>query len=264
MTENMELALTNEQALAMLNDLDLTPRGYDEHVRAEDVAQPPRLRIAQRGSEEMPAGTLYNSLTGKQYGATVEAVFLLWETDTAIMWPIKFDKDNDPLCGSDNGKSPNPSTERRPLTNPQRGPCSVCPSHQFGADGESPRCSRQRNCIVWLVDDNEPIRLTLQRSSIPTSKTLTNLGRTCNVRKSIYITSKFEDNDKGQYYIYLFTEGKKQPPTLSFELYQLAQTIELNMSADLSTDLSDDSQGYAPGPDAQVIDHTAVENEVPF
>lgn len=257
---NTDLTVTQERELvAQLNALDLTPRGYDEHVKEGDIAQPPRLRIAQRGGDEIGAGTLYNSLTGKQYGSTIEVIFLMWETDTAVLWPERYDKDNDPVCASGDARIPDKTTDRRPLTDPRPGPCPTCPDFQWIDD--RPNCSRQRNCIVWLVDEEQPIRLTLQVSSMPSGKILTNLSASCNVRKSIFVTSLYEDNDKGQYYIYVFTEGNKQPTALSLDLYQLSQTLKLNLAADVS-----EANGYTPGVGADVIEGTAeqVEEEMLF
>lgn len=274
MTKNSNaLALAEEQALAQLAELDLTPAGFKDNVIKEDIPQQARLRVAQNKNTDLDieAGTLYNDVSGVKYGNAVEVVFLGWFKDSRVMWPIDYHKDNDPECASNDGIKPAKSTNRRPLTNPQTGPCASCPSAEWGVNGEAPRCSRQRNCALWIVQDEEPVQLTVQKSGMPPAQRLTLLSDTCGVRRTIWVTPKYEDNEKGQYYILLYSksgkEGTKIKPTLSLRLHGLGQSlVKLNKLEGQADVVRDGGNGYTPDPDAQVIEGEAseAEEEMPF
>lgn len=270
------LALAEEQAFAQLAELDLTPAGFKDNViKSEDMPRQPRLRVAQNKNTELgiEAGTLYNDVSGQAYGNAVEVIFLGWFIDTRVMWPIEYHKDNDPECASNDAITPAESTDQRPLTNPQNGPCASCPSAEWGPNGEAPRCSRQRNCALWIVKDEEPVQLTVQKSGMPPAQRLTVLSETCNVQNSIWVTQKYEDNEKGQYYILLFSksgkEGIKIKPTLSLQLHALGQSlVKLNKLEGQADTTQDGGNGYTPDPDADIVEGQAStpddDDEMPF
>ncbi len=270
MNDSKALALAEETALAQLAELDLTPAGFADNIKPDDIPQQARLRVAQNKNTDLgiEAGTLYNDVSGQAYGEAVEVIFLGWFKDSRVMWPVDYHKDNDPECASNDGITPAESTDQRPLTNPQRGPCHSCPAAQWGPNGEAPRCSRQRNCALWIVQDEEPVQLTFQRSGMTPGKKLTELSDTCNVRRTIWVTPKYEDNEKGQYYVLLYSKGKtKVKPTLSLQLHTLGQSlVKLNKLEGEADMTRDGGNGYTPDPDADVIDGdaTAEQDETPF
>lgn len=261
MNENTALTTTDEQALALLNGMDLTPGGM-ENVKREDVAQPPRLVISSQnrplqtadGTEVTP-GHIVNLMTGQDYGTTVAGVFLRFMSDTRVMWPSQYSADNDPECASDDAVWPSQSSAQRPLTNPQKGPCESCPMAQFGPNGEAPRCQRQRNFLVWLIDSEEPVLLTAKSTGLKFAKTLTNLAVSCNVRRSIWFTTQKLSDERGTWYVMAYTQGDKLPPKLSLDLYELKNSMaDIVITAD--TEREAQANGADPAP--------PVDDEVPF
>lgn len=211
MNENA-LALTEEQALALLDPADLLPAGMG-NLEHGDSAMPPRLRISQAnrpiaiGDTTAPAGSIVNTITGEVF-SSVEIVPLVFLPTSRVMWPATFSADNDPRCLSDDGKVPFVGNGGRIVTDPQAGPCNTCPWSKFGDDAPPP-CKRQRNFLVLLLDSMEPAILTMQSTALKAAKHLTTLARTQGLRKSITFIAREEKSDKGQWYVPAFVKGRK-------------------------------------------------------
>lgn len=246
MNENTSLAtFTEEQALAKLDALDLTPGGMEHVDRNTDVARAPRIRISAQNKpliiaeKEIPVGNIANTMTGQDYGNAVAAVFLRFMSDTRVAWPAQYNADNDPLCASDDGVMPSVATAQRPLTARQDGPCASCPMAEF-LNGEAPRCSRQRNFLIWLTETEEPVLLTIQSSGLKPGKTLTNLAIQCKVKRAIWFTTVKTSNDKGTWFTFAYTNGDKIKPSLSLALHELKQdlaTLEIFADTDMGNDV---------------------------
>lgn len=210
--QSTALALTEEQALAMLDPMDLMPAGM-ENLDQGDTGMPPRLRISQAnrpitvGDTAAPAGSIVNTVSGEIFDS-IEIVPIVFLSPTRVMWPDKFSSDNDPRCLSDDGHVPFVGNGGRVVTDPQVGPCGSCPWARFGEDAP-PQCKRQRNFLVLLLDSMEPAILTMQSTALKAAKHLTTLARTQGLRKSVTFIAREEKSDKGQWHVPAFVKGRK-------------------------------------------------------
>ena len=253
--------LTEEQALAKLDALDLTPGGMEHVDRNTDVARAPRIRISAQNKpliiaeKEIPVGNIANTMTGQDYGNAVAAIFLRFMSDTRVAWPGNYNADNDPLCASDDGVMPSVATAQRPLTARHDGPCASCPMAEF-QNGDAPRCNRQRNFLIWLTETEEPVLLTIQSTGLKPGKTLTNLAIQCKVKRAIWFTTVKTSNDKGTWYTFAYTKGDNIKASLSLALHELKQdlaTLEIFADVDTGDDVPQNAPTVAAG-----------EEEVPF
>jgi hypothetical protein len=203
-------------------------QGWQDNLRPEDTARPPRLRISQRNrpvklddGTPTDAGSIVNVELGVVYPSGLEMFPLRELPNTRVMWPEEYDANNEPLCASDDGLTPTQSDRRR-LTNQQAGPCSqgnkdVCPFALWNenlqtGDRDAPRCTRQRNFLVVVIEDDslEPVILTMQRTSMKASQKLTTYMRRLNPKapKSIVLTTVERDNGSRQWIEYACSRGR--------------------------------------------------------
>ena len=208
MTETTEVTVREEQ----YTDIMLPPDFDDgvageENLRPGDVGMPPRLRISQqnRPIEGTNPGEIVNTLTGEKYSA-VEFVPMMFLPTTRVMWPEQFSADNTPLCVSDDGEHPLQDMNR--ATTPQAGSCAQCPYSQFTDDGP-PACKSQRNFLVLTLPDYEPAIVTMQSTAIATAKQLTALAKMARLRKTILMTTRLVDGDKGTWFVPVVVIGHK-------------------------------------------------------
>lgn len=203
-----DLITTEEQDLALLDEIDTMPAGM-ENLESGDVGMPPRLRISQPnrpieiGGDEAEPGVIVNTMTG-EYWQDLEIVPLMFMPKTRIMWPEGYNADNKPMCLSDDGKQP---TQERDATDPQPGPCTACPFQQFSDNGEKPRCTMQRNFLVWVVEASEAALLTMQSTGLRAARQLTALAKVQGLRKAIIFTTVIKKNDQGRWYEPVFSRG---------------------------------------------------------
>ena len=203
-----EMVIYSEEDRALLARLDLGIEG-EENIESGDIGLPPRLRISQPnrrieiGGEEVDAGLIVNTLSGETWNQ-VNIVPLVFLPKTRVMWPERFSADSKPECASDDGKHPN--LEREDLTDPQRGPCATCPMSQF-VDGNKPRCTMQRNFLVWLTDTSEPAILTMQSTAIKEARTLTSLAKMSGIKKAIVLATRKVNDDRGSWFVPQFIRG---------------------------------------------------------
>jgi hypothetical protein len=77
-------------------------------------------------------------------------------------------------------------------------------------DGEPPRCKRQRNFLVWLIDQEEPAIVTMQSTALKEARHLTSLAQTSQVSgKSIFLTTRKIKDDRGGWFVPAATKGRK-------------------------------------------------------
>jgi len=202
------LAVAEEStALTLPADLDLSVAG-EENLERGDIGMPPRLRISQqnRPIENTQPGQIVNTLTGGVFDA-VEFVPMVFLPTTRVMWPQTFSADNQPVCVSDDGKYPLNDLNR--ATEPQSGPCAQCPYGQFGEDSTPPACKAQRNFLLLGLPDYEPVILTLSSTGIAAAKQLTALAKMAGLRKTITMTTRQVNSDKGTWFAPVFIVGRK-------------------------------------------------------
>jgi len=207
------LTVYSKDELAILNELDLMPAGMG-NLEAGDVGMPPRLRISQPnrpvtiGGEEVTPGNIVNTMSGESWDsvAIVPIVFL---PRTRVMWPKEYNADNAPECVSNDGKLPD--LARADVTNPQPGPCATCPMATFPEGGGKPRCSEQRNFLVWLVEAGEPAILTLQSTAIKEARHLTALAKTTGLKKAVKMTTVKVKDSRGSWFVPQFSRGDALP-----------------------------------------------------
>ena len=250
-----ELTVYEEQSgeIMLPDDLDLNVAGQ-ENLEDGDVGMPPRLRVSSqnRPIENTSPGQIVNTLTGAIYDA-VDFVPMVFLISTRAKWPLDFNADNIPLCVSDDGEYPVQDMNR--VSDPMTGPCAMCPDAQFGPNGEAPRCKKQRNFLVSILPDHEPAIITLSSTGIAPAKHLTALAKMTGIRKAVTMATKLVSNDKGNWWLPVFVQGRKLANNeilTAIELRDgLKNLVEENLTADLERE-----NGSAPTGD--VVNGTAA------
>ena len=232
-----DLILSPEQQLAQLTDFDLMPAGL-ETLEPGDTGMPPRLRISQPnrpieiGGEEAQPGMIVNTLTG-EYSETINIVPIVFLPKTRVMWPVMYSADSTPECVSDTGLKPTP---RADTTNPQPGPCVTCPMAEF-VNGQKPRCTLQRNFLVWVVETGEAAILTMQSTALKEARQLTTLAKTAGLKRTIKMTTLKVKDDRGSWYVPRFSRGDNLPAEEIVNLVQVRNELKnLVISADIVED----------------------------
>lgn len=136
-----------------------------EADRAQLGTSFPYLRIAYPGSQDKPdgcpSGVFYNSITGAIYGKSV-TVMLLDGKGGRNQWPKPWNKDNKPICASDDGEAPSGRG-----TDPRPGPClkrssrsgtlvPSCPDAMW-VGNQPPVCNYVPVMLLWLVEQMMPV-----------------------------------------------------------------------------------------------------------
>lgn len=233
MNENTVLTVAEQEAqkaLAQLDPSDLMPAGV-ERLEPGDTGMPPRLRISQPnrpikiGDDKVEPGLIVNTLTGQTW-TDLDVVVLVFLTKTRVMWPLNFSADNVPECLSDNGEYPAEPSDVRQMTKPLAGPCDECREAQFGADGDAPRCKKQRNFLVWLVEQKEPAILTMQSTALRAARHLTTLARTKGLRSSVLFTTTSVEDNRGSWVIPAFTAGRRLTASEILELVEVRGELQ--------------------------------------
>jgi hypothetical protein len=262
-----ELTVTEEMALvadALPDDIDLTVAG-EENLQPGDLGMPPRLRISQpnRPVDGTNPGDIVNTLTGAVC-SQVEFVPMVFLPTTRVMWPATFNADNQPVCVSDDNRSPTDDLTR--VTNPQRGPCAECPYSQFGEDGTPPVCKAQRNFLILTLPDLEPAILTMQSTGIASAKQLTSLAKMAGLRKSITMAARQVQDNRGMWYVPAFVMGRKLSVT---EIITAAEFRDDLKNLVITADIVVENGHQEPGEDEYVesgepVPSPLYEEEVPF
>lgn len=259
----MELTETEqaEQQLAALLAQDptaLMPAGI-ERLEPGDTGMPPRLRISQPnrpikiGDVKVEPGLIINTLTG-QVWTDLDIVVLVFLSKTRVMWPRKFDADNDPECLSNDGDFPAEPSDMRKMTNPQIGPCSECGWAQFGEDSEAPRCKKQRNFLVWLVEQGGPAILTMQSTGLKSARNLTALAKMKGLGSSVTFVTQAVEDGRGSWVVPAFVTGRKLTTVEKLTIIGARNELQnLIVSADIeaaeangTNDNSDDNSEPVP------------------
>jgi len=199
----------------------LAPLGLDM-LEPEDLRIfPARIKIAHEddptiGTGGVKVGQFYNAKTNEVYGDSITFTLLHFARKTRAEYEEPYRKDAPLICGSDDSKSPRESTERRPLTSPQPGPCQTCDRASWknpdGTDRQKPFCSEQHNFmlnVTTATDTWDAVLLTLQKSRASVAADLRRLCLGGQSRRLLFATTKFVKGDSGNYYVPVFTYGAK-------------------------------------------------------
>lgn len=197
MTEQTSVAVREETGLAVTDIPDipeeLATAGLDAVEQSDLII--PRVRIVQPTSKlDGRPGEFYFNLTGESK-PQIRAV-LVNMTKGRVYWSS--DLAGDPICASDNAKTP-----RTPVQG--CGPtCETCAYAQWGEDGEKPACSLVYNFLAAdLEEDNSPFIISLHGASAKHAKTILSafsLKRKPLFSEPVVIASSEVKNDKGRFY----------------------------------------------------------------
>jgi hypothetical protein len=265
-----------EQQLEKLlkDDPNLLDMWGGENLEEGDAGQPPRLKLCQRTTPDTTAepGQFFNTLTGETFDA-IEVIPLLPLASTRIEYFRPYTKGEAPYCASDDGKMPRETTERRQLQNRKEGPCETCPSAKWG-DPETPGgkripsvCVRQRNFMVTIRQSGELAKVTMQKTGTPSARQTTALMIAAGIRKSMFLTSKFVQNDSGDYYEPIVTGGGLLPTAellrvieLRGEVDRLVKSGEIKVAAEEESDYTNGTSANGGSANTEVTE----EDDIPF
>ena len=188
----------NEKALA------ITP-GTEDLVREDLVI--PRVRLVQPTSAlDGNAGELYNSLTGESQ-AEIRAI-ILRIGKSRVMWPEGFERNQSPLCASNDGIAPRPE-----FAGEYAERCEGCPMTEWGDDGTPPRCAFGYTYLCSDVGcDDLPFVLTASRSNLKAARTLNTLSKAFGPRRQVVISAQQAISDRGKYFTLRFALGDNVAP----------------------------------------------------
>lgn len=246
------LTVYSPDELELLKELDLMPAGM-ENLRPGDTGMPPRLRISSQnqpleiGGKEIQSGHIANLMTGENW-KTVNVIPLVFLPVTRVMWPATYSADNAAECASNDGRFPR---EDANLRSAQPGPCANCPMSQF-TNGAAPRCSEQRNFLVYVVETGEAAILTLQRTGTKSARHLTALARSTGIKRAISMTTTKVSGDKGTWWEPVFSRGEPLPVNDILAIAELRNELK-NLT--ITADIVDEAPPAAAEP---------VFDEVPF
>ncbi len=204
---------------------DLTPEDYVEGTQAltrEDL-QIPQMILVQATSKKVPeankhGGEFYNNLTG-EFRPEINAV-LLSEAKGRVCFDRIYDSESDPLCASDDSLTPRDEYFGAQIHDSKLNidvgisvePCTECPLSRFGPNSEAPMCAKSYTYGMIDAETGLPFLISAQRTSTQAGKQLNTIAKTLGRRKYIKIASRYISNDKGNYYVLVFsTNGDTEP-----------------------------------------------------
>ena len=203
----------------------------------------PRLRLVQSQSEfSDEVGALFNNLTGEASPAVRAVVLKVGKN--RVMWPPDFQRDQQPLCASNDAFAPRDGYVGKYATL-----CSDCPHAQWGEDGKPPACSFGYTYLIADRDvDDLPAMLTASRTSLKAAKQANTLIRAFGVRREIIIGTKAVVSKQGKYHILAFTLGDSVEPEAIAKYADMSQSLGGTVlgadTGDESTSSPDPSEGF--------------------
>lgn len=193
-----------------------------------DELRIPILRLVQAQSkiEEKAGheGEWHNSVTGEF--AERPELLIIGVNKGRIMFPETYNAENKALCASDDGKSPRPdfvgteietvlvdvNTKKKSVrTDRIPAKCEGCPFGQWGEDGTPPACS-EVEVFAGVGEDGLPVLVQIKSSGMKAVGGLKTLIVANGIRKSIRAGSAHKMDDKGDYFVPVFTVGSKPSP----------------------------------------------------
>ena len=197
--------MENNKTLVVSNSgAPMTVPGAETLDRSDLVI--PRLRLVQAQSAFSDAvGQLYNSLTGEAKPRA--RVVILRVGKARVMWPTEFQRDQDPICASDDGAVP-----REVYRGVYAQRCEGCVQAQW-LDDTPPPCALAYTYLLADRDaDDLPAILTASRTSLRAAKQANTLVRAFGIKRELIIGSELTVNEKGKYHILTFKLGPQLSP----------------------------------------------------
>lgn len=230
---NQSLVTSEPHAIAV-NAMpeELIVAGADILAR-EDITVPRLLLVqSQKGKNSpLPAdfikhvGEYYNTITG-EYKQTIEGV-LLGVTKQRVAFPRDYDGESNALCASDNGIFPRQEFVGADVTDTKTGVvhvinlncgCADCPFSKFteteDAASVTPLCSLGYVYAMLDLDTGLPFLMRAQRTGIQAARQLNTVAKMMGRTKSIIISGKVTQDEKGTYAVPVFSTGQKLTPDI--------------------------------------------------
>lgn len=131
--------------------------------------KPSALEIValNQAEKNKPAGSLYDPQTKEVFEKM--ALIVIKIQNGKVLFASE-ELGQKPLCRSNDGLTPEPSTANAPYLVPQAKQCAKCPMNQWKVIGGKkirPQCSDTRTLLVMDTTTSIPYRLKLKRSAVP-------------------------------------------------------------------------------------------------
>lgn len=283
-----------QQALAPRNGGELTvddiypdpdnfiPPGM-ENVTPDEL-RIPILRLVQAQSKiddkAGHEGEWHNNVTGEF--AERPELLIIGVNKGRIMFPETYDATNKALCASDDGRAPRPdfigteietvlvdvNTKKKSVrTDRIPAKCEGCLFGQWGENSEPPACSEVA-VFAGVGEDGLPVLMQIKSSGMKAVGGLKTLIVANGIRKSIRAGSAHKMDDKGDYYVPVFTIGGKPSAEWQQTALRLAKAGNLaarNQAAAMDVDNAPQQstdQGGAEDPGFEPAGDSA--DEYPF
>lgn len=218
-----------------------------QELTREDMQIPQMILVqAQTKEKKVPnakdhLGEFYNNLTG-EFRKEINAIILA-VAKGRVCFDRAFDSESDPLCGSDDSLMPRSDylgaqihdTELDLDVTIGGGPCSECPLSKFGPNSEAPMCAKSFTYGMIDAETMMPFLVSASRASSSAGKQLNTIAKQMGRKKYIKITSRYISNDKGNYYVLVFsTNGEAEPEIKRFALQYSVETGNIAQRAALT------------------------------
>jgi hypothetical protein len=193
------LMVQNAQQLAALRK----ETGIDD-LGQQDIILP-RMRLIQPTTPNKVGkpGEFSNNVTGLA-SPVIEAV-IIHIAKGRVMWPEKYQADQDPLCASDDSIIPRDGCTEYGER------CADCPMALWSKDkkGEDvpPACSMVYNYLCIDPEGKMPFALSLMRTSARTAKQLNTLLKMYGPTHVYAFTSEAVSNKSGEFFEWRVTDG---------------------------------------------------------
>ena len=180
-TANETLPAVKEQT-----EVATAPPVFDDGLG--DVTQAdliiPRLKVGQKQSANDVIGKLFIDITGDAMEEITLVVLKMQKS--RVLFPEVFSRENEPLCKSDNNKTPN---ETEDGFVPMADNCSVCEYAKWGKsdNGKSkpPRCNETWNFLVLEYDTFMPCWFSLKSTALKPARKIVSMLKMRGTAKKI-------------------------------------------------------------------------------
>jgi hypothetical protein len=270
MDTNTSIVTGEPRAMAALSD-EYIVAGADI-LQREDITLPRMLLVQSQKGKNSPlptdfirhVGEYYNTITG-EFRSEIEGI-LLGIAKQRVAWGRDYEGDNPALCGSDNALYPRNEfigatvqDTKTGIVHVIDGACAECPFSKFTENEQNssipPMCTLVYVYAMLDMENGMPFILRAQRTGIQAARQLNTVAKMMGRVKSVIISAKVTQDDKGTYAVPVFATGQK----LTLDIINAAAQIVHDMG-NLAERVS------AVEPDGAGTNATAMhdEEEIPF
>lgn len=253
-TETTTAVATKEETAVAVNQ-EPFETGLEELDTSDLII--PRLNITQPTTpdiEDDQRGKFAVNVTGDYHDTMRVALIKL--SKSRILFPEKYNRDNEPLCRSYNFKTPDEKIE-----SPMAEHCGLIPGEKkkhlceyanWGVDGSAPRCQETWDLLIVDLDSYIPMWFSLKSTALkPLRKIVSAISMMSNAKKVPMWRFGFDmslekvTNSSGTFYVPVFS-GLKAIDTSDAENMDLIRGQLVNVSIrDAAGDVVDDAPGAA-------------------